>query len=99
MQKITLDLRERCLLLKLKSAITKNAAASNHEIGWDGARIIGLEPDKIRLKEAIWIRSSGVNTMNKAEGAYNLDRIYDRIIKKRQPTSLVTSPNTDVAKI
>ena len=98
---ITPDLRERCLLLKLKSAITKNVAASNHVIGWDGAKIIGLEPDKTRLKEANWIRSKGVNTMNKDEGAYNLDRIYDQIIEKRQSTSLVTSlkSNTDVAKI
>ena len=39
--------------------------------------------------------------MNKDEGAYKLDRIYDQIIEKRQPRSLVTSfkQNTGVAKI
>ena len=72
-------------------------------IGWDEAKIIDLEPDKTTrwLKEAIWIRSRGVNTMNKDEGAYKLDRIYDQVIEKRQPRSLVTSsePNTVVAKI
>ena len=86
-----------------KSAITEHVAASNHMIGWDEAKIIDLEPHKTTrwLKEAIWIRSRGVNTMNKDEGAYKLDQIYDQIIEKRQPRKLVTSskPNTGVAKI
>ena len=39
--------------------------------------------------------------MNKDEGAYKLDRIYNQFIEKRQSRSLVTSskPNTGVAKI
>ena len=86
-----------------KSAITEHVAASNHVIGWDEAVIIDQEPDKTTrwLKEAIWIRSRGNNTMNKDEGAYKLDRIFDQIIEKRQPSSLVTSskPNTGVARI
>ena len=87
-----------------KSAITEHVAASNHVIRWVEAKIIDLEPDKTTmwLREAIWIRSRGVSTMNKDEGAYKLDRIYDQIIEKRQPGSLVTSSkltNTGVAKI
>ena len=86
-----------------KSAITEHVVANNHAIGWDEAKIIDLEPDKTTrwLKEAIWIRSRGVNTVNKDEGAYKLDRISRRIYNKRQPRILVTSskPNTGVNKI
>ena len=76
-----------------KSAITEHVAANNHIINWDAARIIDQESDKTTrwLKEAIWIRSRGKDTMNKDEGAYKLDRIYDQIIHKRQPSELMTS--------
>ena len=69
--RITPDLRERRPPPKSsKSAITEHVAASNHVIGWDEAKIIDLDPDKTTswLKEAIWIRSKRVNTMNKDEG-------------------------------
>ena len=64
-----------------KSAITEHVATSNHIINWDKAKIIGQE-DKTTcwLKEAIWIRSRGKDAMNKDEGAYKLDRIYDQVI-------------------
>ena len=70
-----------------KSAITEHVATSNHVINWDKAKIIDQEADKTTrwLKEAIWIRSRGKDTMNKDEGAYKLDRVYDQIIHKRQP--------------
>ena len=76
-----------------KSAITEHVATSNHIINWDEAKIIDQEADKTTcwLKEAIWIRSRGKDTMNKDEGAYKLDRIYDQIIYKRQPLELMTS--------
>ena len=76
-----------------KSAISEHVAASNHVIGWDEARVIDLEPDKTTrwLKEAIWIRSRGCNTMNKDEGAYKLDKIYDQLIFNRQSSSVMTS--------
>ncbi len=62
-------------------------------LGWDEAVIIAKEPDKTRrwLKEAIWIRSRGKATMNKDEGAYTLDPVYDQIITKQQPKTLATS--------
>ena len=76
-----------------KSAISEHVAASNHVIGWEEARVIDLEPDKTTrwLKEAIWIRSRGCNTMNKDEGAYKLDIIYDQLIFNRQSSSVMTS--------
>ena len=62
-------------------------------LNWDAARIIDQESDKTTrwLKEAIWIRSRGKDTMNNDKGAYKLDRIYDQIIHKRQPSELMTS--------
>ena len=77
-----------------KSAITEHVAATNHIINWDEAKIIDQENDKTTrwLKEAIWIRSRGKDTMNKDEGAYKLNRIYDQVIEKRQP--LVTSQSS-----
>jgi hypothetical protein len=71
-----------------KSAIAEHVAAKNHVISWDEAKIIDKESDKTTrwLKEAIWIRTRGKNTMNKDEGAYKLDRVYDQLILKR-PTS------------
>ena len=76
-----------------KSAISEHVAASNHVIGWDEARVIDLEPDKTTrwLKEAIWIRRRERNTMNKDEGAYKLDKIYDQLILNRQSSSVMTS--------
>ena len=76
-----------------KSVIPEHVTASNHVIGWDEARVIDLEPDKTTrwLKEAIWIRSRGCNTMNKDEGAYKLDKIYDQRILNRQSSSGMTS--------
>ena len=76
-----------------KLAITEHVATNNHIINWDAARIIDQESDKTTrwLKEAIWIRSRGKDTMNKDEGAHKLDRIYDQIIHKWQPSELMTS--------
>ena len=83
-----------------KSAITEHVASSNHVIGWDEAKIIDQEPDKTTrwLKESIWIRSRGNKTMNKDEGAYRLDRVYDQIITKRQPKSLANTSSSQTKK-
>ena len=76
-----------------KSAIAKHAASSIHVIGWDEAKIIDQEADKTTrwLKESIRISSRGNKTMNKDEGAYRLDRVYDQIITKRQPKGLANT--------
>ena len=72
-----------------KSAIAEHVAAKNHVISWDEAKIIDKESDKTTgwLKEAIWIRTRGKNTMNKDEGAYKLDKVFDQLITKRSPVS------------
>ena len=66
-----------------KSAITDHVAATNHAINWDEAKIIDKEGHKTTrwLKEAIWIRRRGQDTMNKDEGAYKLNNIYDQLIE------------------
>ena len=80
-----------------KSAIAEHVATNNHVIGWEDAKVIDLEADKTTrwLKEAIWIRSRDKNTMNKDEGAYKLDHVYDQLINRRTVTS---SPVTKFAE-
>ena len=92
-KKFTRSQRKTSSSETFKSVITEHVATNNHIINWDAARIIDQESDKTTrwLKEAIWIRSRGKDTMNKDEGAYKLDRIYDQIIHKRQPSELMTS--------
>ena len=82
-----------------KSAIAEHTATNNHVIGWEEAKVIDQEANKTTrwLKEAIWIRSRGNTTMNKDEGAYRLDRVYDQIIN-RQATHVTSSrPVTKIA--
>ena len=61
----------------------------NHVVGWDKAKQIDTESHRTTrwLIESIWIRSWGEDSMNKDEGAYKLNRIFDQLIKQRQPSS------------
>ena len=68
---IYFDLYQRSCSLKL-------AVKSTWQAVWQLA---------VWLKESIWIRSRGNNTMNKDEGGYKLNRIFDQLITKRQPDS------------
>ena len=72
-----------------KSAVAEHVAHTNHVIGWDKARIIDLEANEtVRwLKESIWVRRRGNSVMNKDEGNYKLQQIYDQLLiaKDRQP--------------
>ena len=63
-----------------KSAITDHANQNNHEIDWEGARVIDRESDyKTRtIKEAMHIRVNG-QVMNRDEGGYQLSRVYDQV--------------------
>ena len=65
-----------------KSAITDHVAATNHSINWEESKVIDRESHKCTrwLKEAIWIRRKGKQTLNKDEGAYKLHNIYDQLI-------------------
>ena len=85
-----------------RSAIAEHAATHNHVIGWNKAKIIDQEANKTTrwLKEAIWIRSRGNTTINKDEGAYKLDYIYNQVIKRQPtPSSVTSSKPVDVTKV
>ena len=85
-----------------KSAIAEHAATQNHVIGFDKASVIDQETNKTTrwLKEAIWIRSRGNATINKDEGGYKLDNIYDQLIKRQPiPPSVTSSRSSDVTKV
>ena len=71
---------------------------NNHLVDWEGLRIIDQEADRTTrwLKEAIWIRSRD-KTMNKDEGAYKLNKVFDQVINTgRQPVS--NSTGNDVRR-
>ena len=72
-----------------KSAVAEHSVLENHVIGWSKAKQLDQEANKTTrwLKESIWIRSRGDNTMNKDDGGYKLNRIFDQLITKRQPES------------
>ena len=76
-----------------KSAITDHVVDTNHSIEWDNAKIIDRESDKTTrwLKEAIWIKRRGNKTINRDEGAYKLNSIFDQLITTPSPT--VTNVN------
>ena len=80
-----------------KSAIAEHVATTNHVIGWEEAKLIDQEADKTTrwLKEAIWIRSRGNSSMNKDEGAYKLNNIYDSLIMNRQPKDDVITSSSN----
>ena len=56
-----------------KSTITDHVVLTNHNIKWDAAKVIDSESHKTTrwVKEAIWIRRKGKNTLNKDEGHTN----------------------------
>ena len=70
---------------QFKSPVAEHVALSNHVIGWDDAKLIDKETHKTTrwLKEAIWIKRRGGignSTMNKSEGSYQLNNIYDQLL-------------------
>jgi hypothetical protein len=65
-----------------KSAITDHIAQENHTIDWDSAKIIDKDTDKQKrwIREAIWIRRQGPKIINRDEGIYTLNHVYDPLI-------------------
>jgi len=76
--------RKASLTTLNKSAVTDHASRNNHVIQWSETRVLQTERDdhKRRIREAICIRRAP-HTMNRDEGAYQLDHAYDRLIKRR----------------
>ena len=72
-----------------KSALTDHVAEENHAIGWKSAKIRDREPNKRKrlIKESIWIRKKGGQTLNRDLGNYFLPNIYDQLLCERQPTA------------
>ena len=76
---------------QFKSPVAEHVAHSNYVIGWDDSKLIDKEPHKTTrwLKEAIWIKRGGIGnaTMNKSEGSYQLNSIYDQLLSPRPPST------------
>ena len=64
------------------SAITDHVAETNHSIDWPSATVIDRESDKFTrwIRESIWLRRRENKTMNKDEGAFNLNNIYTQLL-------------------
>ncbi len=65
-----------------KSAITDHAIRANHVIDWEGAEVVDKESHTRRrqVKEAIWIRKTGTDAINRDGGAYELSGVYNAVI-------------------
>ena len=70
-----------------KSAITDHVAQENHVINWEGASIIDKDTNKQTrwIREALWIRKRGTETINRDEGIYSLNHMYDPLLRTVHP--------------
>ena len=65
-----------------KSAITDHVAQENHIIKWDEAKILDRDSNTFsrRIREAIEIRKKGAKAINRDEGSFTLDHVYDSLL-------------------
>ena len=65
-----------------KSAITDHVAQENHIINWDEAKILDRDSNTFsrRIREAIEIRKKGAKAINRDEGSFTLDHVYDSLL-------------------
>ena len=70
-----------------KSAVTDHIAQENHTIDWDAASILDKDYDKQKrwIREAIWIRKQGAKIINRDEGIYSLNHVYDPLLTPKLP--------------
>ena len=66
-----------------KSAITDHVAQANHIIDWDKAKILDRDtnPFSRKIRESVEIRKMGAMAINRDEGVYTLDHVYDSLLK------------------
>ena len=66
-----------------KSAITDHVAQENHLIDWEGAKIIDRDSNSFtrKVREAIQIRKRGTNALNRDDGLFSLDHVYNPLLK------------------
>ena len=69
-----------------KSAITDHVSQQNHVIDWEGAKVIDKDSCKQTrwIREAMWIRKRGDNVINRDEGTYSLNHVYDQLLQRTQ---------------
>ncbi len=79
-----------------KSAITDHIAQQNHVVDWEGARILDRDSNSFtrRIREAIQIRKKGATAINRDEGAFHLDHVYNPLLRK----TITSLPGNDVNK-
>ena len=72
-----------------KSAITDQVVNTNHVKGWEKATIKDREQDRVKrqIKESIWMRKQGQQSMNRDGGNYILPNIYDQLLMRRSPST------------
>ena len=78
----------------LTSALAEHVSQNNHVIGWEDSSILTTENDKYTrwVKESIWIRWRGTQSMNRVDGIFKLSHFYDVLISGDES---VTSINTN----
>jgi len=62
-----------------KSTLTDHASHDKHAINWPAATIFDRESDKGTrwIKQAVYIRKEGQQSLNQDEGSYTLSHMYD----------------------
>ncbi|XP_072042917.1 uncharacterized protein [Amphiura filiformis] len=85
--KYTRAKRKESVTEQHKSAITDHVAQENHVIDWQGAKILEKDSNKHTrwIREALWIRKRGQETLNRDEGVYSLNHIYDPLLRTVHP--------------
>ena len=68
-----------------KSAITDHVAQQNHVIDWKSAKVIDKDSCKPTrwIREAIWIRKRGDDVINRDEGTYSLNHVFDQLLEQQ----------------
>ena len=81
--KLTRAARKASTSEQHKSAITDHVAQANHIIDWDKAKILDRDtnPFSRKIRESIEIRKKGALAINRDEGVYTLDDVYDSLLK------------------
>ena len=66
-----------------KLAITDHIAQANHIIDWEKVRILDRDsnPYSRKIRKSIEIRKKSAMTINRDEGVYTLDHVYDSLLK------------------
>ena len=82
-KKYTRAARKASISEQHKSAITNHVAQANHIVNWENARILDRDANQFsrRIRESIEIRKKGAKAINRDEGIYTLDHVYNSLFK------------------